>query len=93
MKMQDELQLKYLGNLIELFLIMSILAFMMIYLIELNKIITIEILCGSLYQINQIKMYLRVKQQIYTMKGSKVRRGAFTKNITRIFFRERGKNS
>ena len=48
--------------------------FMMIYLIEFNQLIKIEISCGSLYQMNQIKINLIVKQQRYTMTGSKIRR-------------------
>ena len=75
----------------EIFLIMGIFAFIMIYLIELNQLIKIEISCGGLYQMNQMKMNLIVNQQRYKMTGSKLRRG-LQKNIQpSILFRERGK--
>ena len=45
----------------DLCLIISILAYMMIYLIEFNQLIKIEMLCGGLYQMNQMEMNLRVK--------------------------------
>ena len=75
----------------ELCLIMSIFAFMMIYFIEFNKLIKIEISCGGLYQMNQMEMNLRVKQQRYTMTRSKIRRGLLTNIQPSIIFRERGK--
>ena len=46
----------------ELCLIMSIFAFTMIFLIEFNQLINTEISCGGLYQMNQMKMNIRVKQ-------------------------------
>ena len=69
--MQDGIYLEYLRNLMGLCLIISIFALMMTYLIEFNELVKIEISCGSLYQMNQMKMNLRVKQQIYTMKNPK----------------------
>ena len=71
----------------EICLIMSIFEFIMIYLVEFNQLIKIEILRGSLYQMNQMKMNLIVKQQIYT----RTRREVFPKNQPSILFRERGK--
>ena len=64
---------------------------LVIYFIELNQLIRIKILCGGLYQLNQMKMILRVKQQICTSTRSKIR-GVEISNIKSIiFFRERGK--
>ena len=70
---------------------MNIFELMMIYFIEFNQLIKIEISCGSLYQMNQMKMNLRVKQQRYTMTRSKTIRVALTKNQPIILFIERGK--
>ena len=67
-------------------------AYMMIYLIEFNQLIKIEIYFVGLYQMNPIKTNLRVKQQRYTMTMSKIRRRALPKNQPIILFRERGKN-
>ena len=41
---------------------------------------------------NRMKMSLRVKQQRYTMTGSKIRRGVLQNIQPIILFRERGKN-
>ena len=73
------------------FLIMSIFEFMMIYLIEFNQLINIEISCGGLYRMNQIIMNLRVKQHRYKVTRSKIMRGVIPKNQPRILFIERGK--
>ena len=75
----------------EIFLIMSIFAFMMVYLIEFNQLIKIEISCGGFYQMKQMKMNLRVKQQRYTVKGSKIRRGVPLNIQPSILFREKVK--
>ena len=70
---------------------MSIFAFMMIYLVEFNQLIKIEISCGGLYQMNQMKMNIRVNQHRYTITISKIR-GLVIPNIQpSILFRERGK--
>ena len=45
-----------------------------------------KISCGSLYQMNQIKMNLRVKQQRYVMKISKRRKVLLPKNNPSILF-------
>ena len=92
-KLMVGLELEYLRKKMELCLIMSIFAFMMIYLIEFNQLIKIEISCGGLYQMNQMKMNLRVKQHRYTMKRSKIRRVLITNIKTSILFRERGKKT
>ena len=73
----------------ELFLIMSIFAYTMIYLIESNQLIKIESFCGGLYQMNQMKMNLRVKQHRHTMTRSKIIRGLLTKIQPSILLRER----
>ena len=70
---------------------MSVFAFMMIYLIEYNELIKIEITCGGLYQMNQMKMNIRVKQHRYTMTRSEIRRGLLTDIQLIILFRERSK--
>ena len=63
---------------------------MMIFLVESNELTKIEISWGSLYQMNQMKTNLRLKQQRYTMTRSKIRRGELPKkNQPRILFRER----
>ena len=84
--------MEYLRKKMELCLIMSIFAFMMIFLIELNQLIKIEISCGSLYHMNLMKMNLRVKQLIYTMTRYRIRRGLLPNIQPSILFRERGKN-
>ena len=44
------------------------------------------------YQMNQMKMDLRVKQHRYVMTGSKIRRKLLAKNHPSLLFRERGRN-
>ena len=73
--MMGGIYLEHMRKKMELCLIMSIFAFMMIYLIEFNQLINIGISCGSLYQMKLMKMNLRVKQQSYTMTRSNIRRG------------------
>ena len=75
-----------------IFLIMSIFAFMMIFLIEFYQLIKIEISCGSLYQTNQTRINIRVKQQRYRMERFKNIGGVLPKNQPSILFRERGKS-
>ena len=84
--------MEYLRKKIEIFLVMSIFAFMMLYLIEFNKVIKIEISCGSFYQLNQMKMNIRVKKQRHRMTRSKIIRVPLTNIHPSILFRERGKN-
>ena len=52
-----------------------------------------NIMWKFIYQMNQIKINLRVKQERNTMKGSKIRRGVLPKNEPIIIFIEGGKNS
>ena len=85
------LKLEYLRNEMKICLIMNIFAFMMIYLIEFNQLIKIDISCGSLYQMNWMKMNLNVKQQIYTMTRSKIRIGLRPNIKPSILFKERDK--
>ena len=64
---------------------------MMIYLIEFNQLAGIKISCGSLYQINQMKMNPIVKQQSCVVTRSKIRIGILPKNNPSILFIEIGK--
>ena len=65
----------------------------MIYLIEFNQLIKIEISCGILYQMNQIKMNLKVKQQRYILTRSKRRIGILPKKHKHTIQRKRQKIS
>ena len=56
-------------------------------MIEFNQLIKIEISCGSLYQMNQMKMDFRVNQQRYTMTIYQIRRGVLPNIKPSIFFR------
>ena len=49
-----------------------------------------KISCGCLYQMNQMKTNLSVKQQRYVTTRSKIRRGLLPNNSPSIIFRERG---
>ena len=89
---KNGIYLKYLRNLMELCLIMSIFSFMIIYLIESNQLVEIEISCGSLYQMNQIKMNLRLKQHRYMITRSKIRGGILTK-INQTYSSEKDTNN
>ena len=61
---------------------------MMIYLIESNQLIKIEISCSGLYKMSQTKKNLGVKQHRYTMTISKKRRGLLTNIQPIILLRE-----
>ena len=74
-----------------LFLIESIFLHMMIYLIKFNQLIKIEVSCESLYQMNPMKIKLKVKQHRYNMTRSKIRRAVLPNIQPRILFRERGR--
>ena len=50
-----------------------------------------KISCASLYEMNEMKTNLKLKQQRYVMTRSKIRRGVLPNNYPTILFRERGK--
>ena len=74
-------------------LIMSIFAFIMIYLIEFYKLIRISIYFGIFQQINPMKMNLSVIQQIYEMISSEILRVLLSIINSIILFRERRRKS